>query len=52
MMCKYYDNGNCKVLGDKIFVACKTIKNVSPDVCKKSKASKPEKKRLMNRKEF
>lgn len=32
--CKYYDNGNCKVFGDKIIISCATVSNMTPEACK------------------
>ena len=43
--CKYYDNGKCKVLGEKVTINCQTVKKIMPSLCKEKLKNK-----LINRK--
>lgn len=37
--CKYYDKGNCKALGEKVFISCQTVSNSTPEICRKDNYS-------------
>lgn len=43
--CKYYDNGNCKALGEKVLISCQTVSNNTPEICRKNKNSNHRRKK-------
>lgn len=34
--CKYYNDGNCTALGEKVIISCATVSNMTPELCKSS----------------